>query len=156
MDEARHVREPVWVFALIALALMFAIALLGGAWAASGFAAPGAPALRALAFPAAVGAGLAVGAAAGRIRRRTFLTRREAIVRGGVGFAAVGAAWPASFLLSAFREGGDVAPTVLGMLAPIAQGGAIGAVAGALAALAASYACLKPARSLPSTAKRPE
>ncbi|MBL8548847.1 MAG: hypothetical protein JNJ73_02600 [Hyphomonadaceae bacterium] len=135
-------RQPVWLYAMLALLAMFAIALA----IASTTSGAGQAALQALAFPAAVGAGLTGGAVWGRLWRRSVITRREAIVRGVIAFSAVGFAWPAAFLIDSFLPGAGRAPTLAGMLAPLAIGAMVGAVAGLIAATAAAFIALTPSR----------
>jgi hypothetical protein len=138
MPEPCKLRAPRWAFALLGVAMLFLLGFVCAVWAVSGFAWSS-NAARALAFPSAVGAGLAAGAVFARIRRMSFVTRREAIVRGAIGFGAVGFAWPASFVVADLTQGVVALPDAL---LPLLSGAAIGSIAGALAAGAASVLCL--------------
>jgi hypothetical protein len=144
MREACKLREPAWLFGLLGLALIFLLGFTLVVFAANGGWNP--RAAQALALPSAVAAGLAAGAVAERLRRMATITRLEAIIRGAVGWGAVGFAWPASFLVTQALGGVHSAPpaTFLGALAPLVSGAAVGAIAGALAAGAASVLCLTP------------
>jgi hypothetical protein len=148
MAEACRLREPVWLMALLALGFMFALGFIAVVFAANGFSAWSPRVARALAFPSAVATGLAAGAIAGRLRRLAAITRADAIIRGAIGWGAVGAAWPASFLLGDVLQGRAV--MLAAAFAPILEGAIIGAVAGALAAGAAGVLFLTPAAARPS------
>ena len=150
-----ELRRPAWLFAALATIAMFAIALGFAVSAANVYAGASAAAARALAFPAAVGAGLAAGAVGGRLWRRGMITRRDAIWRAIIGFAAVGLAWPASFLLGSFAPGAAHAPTLGGMLAPLAWGAIVGALAGFIGGGAAAMIALTPLAARPSPARPP-
>jgi hypothetical protein len=138
----------------LALAFIFALGFVTVVFAATGFSAWSARVAQALAFPSAVATGLAAGAIAGRLRRLGVITRADAIIRGAIGWGAVGVAWPASFLLGDVLQ--DRAVMLAAAVTPILTGGVIGAIAGALAAGAASVVFLTPAAGRPSPEPPPQ
>ncbi|MBI1188900.1 MAG: hypothetical protein GC206_16465 [Alphaproteobacteria bacterium] len=139
-SETLQLRRPAFAFAILGIALIFAIASTLIVWAVSGFAALNPEAFVGLVWPASIGAGLAAGSIGGRLRRMGAITRRETLVRGAVSFGAAALAWTLSFSVFPLFDGDMNA--FLGALDEMALGTVIGAVAGAISAVAASYASL--------------
>lgn len=135
-DAHLSLRAPAWAFATLGILILF---LIGGAlcaFAVSGFSQLNPNIFMGLAFPAAIGAGLAAGAIGGRLRRYQSVTRLAAIVRCAVAFAAAAFAWTLSWGLADLDAlGGAVDEILFGTL--------IAAICGALAGALASFAAMR-------------
>jgi len=139
-DTPLRLRRPAFAFALLGLLLIFALSACLIVWAVSGFSAFHSEAFVGLVWPSSIGAGLAAGSIGGRLRRFGAITRRDAAIRGAAAFAAAGLAWTLSFGLFPLADGNWSA--FVGALDEVVFGALIGAVAGGISALAASYACM--------------
>ena len=127
---------PAWANALAAAATLFAAALALFTWAASDFRGFDLISARILAWPSALGVGLAGFSIAPRLKRGALDRRGDVIWRAAAAMGASGFAWPLSFGAAALI-GGDAA-SALAALAPAFAGLVLGAISGgAFGAIAA-------------------
>lgn len=141
---ALTLRAPKAAFAFLGVALLFAIGVSASVWAASGFTGFSWLSARTLALPVGVAAALAALNLRARLKRGAIRTHWDAIWRALSAFAAMGAAWPLSFGLSALLQGET--GLALSMALGAIPGALIGAGAGLIGGAAAAYACLETAQ----------
>jgi hypothetical protein len=137
--EPLMLRRPGLAFGLLALALLYIVALAVAAFAAGGLGGFDLGAAEALSLPAALGTALAALRIGPPLRRGAFAHRRDVVWRAMAAFGAIGFAWPLSFGIAALSQG-DHAP-LLAVLAPAVFGLFVGAIGGALGGLATAFAC---------------
>ena len=147
-------RSPALLFGLIAALLLLAIALVLATWIGGGLVHFEPQGMMQLTFPGLIAAGLAA-LRVGRGLRAGPMARWLLVVHGGWPFAAIGFAWPLGFGIAALVDGETA--VLIGSIAPAVAGLFVGAIVGAIAAVATSFACFVPAKSAsanPSTDAR--
>lgn len=132
-------RRPVWAFAALGLLIILIVGYALTVFVASGIGYDAGVA-RALAWPAALGAGLASGSLWIRIKGCRIRRHRDAALRSAIAWGATGFAWPLSFGVSTLLQG-DAAGLQHSLL-PAIVGGLLGAAAGGVAGYVASLAVL--------------
>lgn len=133
-------RRPRWAYAALGLLIVLALGYALTVFVASGIGFD-ARVAEALAWPAAIGAGLAGGLLWGRIAKCRVRRHRDAGLASALAWSAAGFAWQLSFGLAAWIDGGDLA-VMRHSIAPALVGGALAAAAGGIAGFAASLAAL--------------
>ncbi|MDX2276504.1 MAG: hypothetical protein NW206_13725 [Hyphomonadaceae bacterium] len=128
-------RRPAWLYAPVAIMLLFLVALIGASLINTGVSDAAPVAARGLFMPAVIGLVLTLVALIPRVRRNQIASRMEIIRRAAIGFAVAGCVWPLSFGFAVALQG-DFAgllhallPSVLGLFVGALVGGAGGAAA---------------------------
>ena len=138
-ERSLKLRRPAWLYAPVAVMLLFLVALICASLINTGFSGAAPVAARGLFMPAVIGLVLTLIALVPRMRRNQIAERKEIIRRAAIGFAVAGCVWPLSFGLAVALQGDFM--SLLRALLPAILGLLVGALAGAVAGATTAYAC---------------